>query len=71
MTYLNSLEVVPGFRAQPTTRSNSFGKRESIIQPALRGRAFPIEMDASELDVTISPTPIPRGCKMYLLSPSM
>lgn len=67
----NKFEVVPSFRAQPTTRPISFGIRESSIQPALRGRAFPIEMDASELDVTISPTPKPRGCKMYLLSPSV
>lgn len=67
----NMFEVVPGFRAQPTTRPISFGIRESGIQPALRGRAFPIEMDASELDVTMSPTPIPRGCNMYLLSPSV
>lgn len=50
---LNDVEVVRGFRAKPTTRSISFEIRESTIQPALRGRAFPTEMDASGLDITV------------------
>lgn len=67
----NNLELVLGSWAQSPAQSITFRIRESNNQIALRGRAFPFETDASGLDVTTSPTPIPQGCKIYLLSPSM
>jgi hypothetical protein len=64
-------ELVVGWWDQLISQSTSLRKRESIIQIALRGKAFPVEIDASGPDISISPTSIPRAYNTYLFSPSM
>lgn len=47
-----------------------FQLRKSIIQTALKGRAFPILIGTSVPETMVSPIIAPLGCKIYLFSPS-
>ena len=48
----------------------SFQLRKSIVQTALKGRAFPIFIGTSVPETMVSPIIAPLGCKIYLFSPS-
>ncbi|VAI45860.1 unnamed protein product [Triticum turgidum subsp. durum] len=47
-----------------------FQLRKSIVQTALKGRAFPIDIGTFVPETIVSPIIAPLGCKIYLFSPS-
>ncbi|VAI53262.1 unnamed protein product [Triticum turgidum subsp. durum] len=47
-----------------------FQLRKSIVQTALKGRAFPIDIGTFVPEIIVSPIIAPLGCKIYLFSPS-
>ncbi|KAI5000600.1 hypothetical protein ZWY2020_005189 [Hordeum vulgare] len=47
-----------------------FQLRKSIVQTALKGRAFPIDIGTFVPEAILSPIIAPLGCKIYLFSPS-
>ena len=67
----HNIRLVVDLWALPTTPIGYSRIRELFFQIALGGRAFPLAIDASGLDTMVSPTFIPRLCKIYLFSPSL
>nr|NP_817236.1 ORF58d [Pinus koraiensis]AAO74082.1 ORF58d [Pinus koraiensis] len=55
-----------GFAVNPI---GCFRSRKLIIQTALRGRTFPIDIGAFGPERIVSPIMTPLGCRIYILSP--